>query len=245
MLILKIPALQRINNDHLGDFDMTFSDIFKTSFIEGFTSVDINLYTATFSMLVTSFLAFYIFIVYRVLTRKTFYSKSFNISLACIALITSGIILTIQSNIVVSLGMVGALSIVRFRTAVKEPMDLTFLFWAIAVGIICGVGLAEIAVIMSLILTAGIVVLNGLPVAKAPMILVINSCDIHGEQELTDIVGGYTRKYSIKSRNMTKDGLDLIIELRTGEGRTLLSDILSVKHVDSASLLTHDGELTF
>ncbi len=245
MLILKIPALQRINNDHLGDFDMTFSDIFKTSFIEGFTSVDINLYTATFSMLVTSFLAFYIFIVYRVLTRKTFYSKSFNISLACIALITSGIILTIQSNIVVSLGMVGALSIVRFRTAVKEPMDLTFLFWAIAVGIICGVGLAEIAVIMSLILTAGIVVLNGLPVAKAPMILVINSCDIHSEKELTDIVGGYTRKYSVKSRNMTKDGLDLIIELRTGEGRTLLSDILSVKHVVSASLLTHDGELTF
>jgi len=224
---------------------MTFSDIFKTSFIDGFTSVDINIYTATFSMLVTAFVAFYIFIVYRVLTRKTFYSKSFNISLACIALITSGIILTIQSNIVVSLGMVGALSIVRFRTAVKEPMDLTFLFWAIAAGIICGVGLAEIAIIMSIILTIGIVILNGLPVAKAPLILVVNSCDINSEEEIMEIVGRYASTHSIKSRNMTKTGLDMIVELRTGEGNLLLRDILDRNHVISASLTAHDGEVTF
>ena len=119
---------------------MNFSDIFKKSFLNGFTAADINIYTSMTAMLVASSIALYIFVVYRVLTRKTFYSKSFNISLACITLITTSIILTIQSSIVVSLGMVGALSIVRFRTAVKDPMDLTFLFWAIAVGISCGVG---------------------------------------------------------------------------------------------------------
>ena len=148
---------------------MSFSDIFKKSFLDGVSSKDINTYTAGTARMITCVLAPYIFVVYRVLTRKTFYSKSFNISLAGIALITSGIILTIQSSIVVSLGMVGALSIVRFRTAIKDPMDLMFLFWSIAVGIICGVGMAEIAIMLSIILTVGILVLNGLPVAKAPL----------------------------------------------------------------------------
>jgi hypothetical protein len=127
---------------------MSYSDLFKKSFLEGFAPADITTTTAAVAMLITCALALYIFVVYRVLTRKTFYSKSFNISLAGIALITCAIILTIQSSLVVSLGMVGALSIIRFRTAVKDPMDLMFLFWAIALGIICGVGLAEIAVML-------------------------------------------------------------------------------------------------
>ena len=113
---------------------MSFSDIFKRSFLEGFTSLDINIYTAASAMIITSIIACYIFIVYRLVTRKTFYSKTFNISIAVIAVITSAVIITIQSSIVVSLGMVGALSIVRFRTAVKDPMDLVFLFWSIVVG---------------------------------------------------------------------------------------------------------------
>ncbi|MCR4837943.1 MAG: DUF4956 domain-containing protein, partial [Eubacterium sp.] len=136
---------------------MSFSDIFRKSFLDGFTGADISVVTASSAMLITAFIGLYIFVVYRVLTRRTFYSKSFNISLAAVAVITAAIILTIQSSIVVSLGMVGALSIVRFRTAVKEPMDLVFLFWSIAAGIICGVGLAEIAVVLSLIITVGIV----------------------------------------------------------------------------------------
>ena len=224
---------------------MSFSKIFKQSFLDGFSSTDINAYTATTAMLITCLLAFYIFIVYRVLTRKTFYSKNFNISLAGIALVTSAIILTIQSSIVVSLGMVGALSIVRFRTAVKDPLDLMFLFWAIAVGIICGVGLAEIAIILSLIMTAGIVVLNGLPVAKAPLILVINASDLDAEEQIATVVAQYTKHFTVKSRNMTKSSLDLIIELRTGEGSKLVRAVLELPSVASASLLAHDGEVTF
>lgn len=224
---------------------MSFSKIFKQSFLDGFSSTDINAYTAATAMLITCLLAFYIFIVYRVLTRKTFYSKNFNISLAGIALVTSAIILTIQSSIVVSLGMVGALSIVRFRTAVKDPLDLMFLFWAIAVGIICGVGLAEIAIILSLIMTAGIVVLNGLPVAKAPLILVINASDLDAEAQIATVVAQYTKHFTVKSRNMTKSSLDLIIELRTGEGSKLVRAVLELPSVTSASLLAHDGEVTF
>lgn len=224
---------------------MSISDIFKKSFLVGFEAADINIYTATTAMLITCLLAFYIFLVYRVLTRKTFYSKNFNISLAGIALVTSGIILTIQSSLVVSLGMVGALSIVRFRTAVKDPMDLMFLFWSIAVGIICGVGMAEIAVILSIMMTVGIVLLNELPVAKAPQILVINASDLDAEESIMSVVKRYAKHPAVKSRNMTKTSLDLIIELRTGEGSKLIREVLELSSVASASLMAHDGEVTF
>ncbi len=224
---------------------MSCSDIFKRSFLEGFTSLDINIYTAASAMIITSIIACYIFIVYRLVTRKTFYSKTFNISIAVIAVITSAVIITIQSSIVVSLGMVGALSIVRFRTAVKDPMDLVFLFWSIVVGIICGVGMAETAILLSLIVTAGIVLLDKIPVAKAPMMLVVNSSNLDAEQKLLEIIKKYNIHNTVKSRNMTKESLDMIIELRTNAGSDLLKEVLSLDGVTSASLLSHDGEVTF
>ena len=224
---------------------MSFSDIFKRSFLEGFTSLDINIYTAASAMVITSVIAFYIFMVYRIVTRKTFYSKTFNISVAVIAVITSAVIITIQSSIVVSLGMVGALSIVRFRTAVKDPMDLVFLFWSIVVGIICGVGLAEIAVLLSIIVTVGIFLLERIPIAKAPMMLVVNSNDLDSEEKISDIVKKYNLHSTVKSRSMTRESLDLIIELRTNAGSEMLKEILALEGVSSASLLSHDGEVTF
>lgn len=224
---------------------MSFTEIFKKSFLEGFSSADINIYTATISMLITCGLALYIFIVYRILTKKTFYSKSFNISLAGVALITSAIILTIQSSIVVSLGMVGALSIVRFRTAVKDPLDLVFLFWAIAIGIICGVGLAEIAIILSVLLTFGILILNYIPLSKAPLMLIVNLSKADGEDIVLNIVKKHTKIYSIKSRNLTKTSLDLIIELRIKDGSELVKEIVAVDSTNNVSLMSHDGEVVF
>ena len=224
---------------------MTFTDIFKKSFLDGFSSADINIYTAASAMMITSIIALYIFVIYRVVTRKTFYSKTFNISLAVIAVITSAVIITIQSSIVVSLGMVGALSIVRFRTAVKDPMDLVFLFWAIVVGIICGVGMAEIAIIMSLLVTIGIVLLDRLPVARAPMLLVINSENTDAEAAVMETVRRYAKHGKIKSRNMTSGALDMVVELRTDAGSELLKEVLSIEGLRSASLLSHDGEVTF
>ena len=125
---------------------MNYGDIFKNSFINAFSINDVSGGETMVVLLCTCLVALYVFGVYRVVTRKTFYSKNFNISLAALAVITAIVILTVQSNIVLSLGMVGALSIVRFRTAIKDPMDLVFLFWAISVGIACGAGMLEIAV---------------------------------------------------------------------------------------------------
>lgn len=224
---------------------MNFKDIFKKSFLEGFAGSEITLTTIVVALAVASALAFYIFLVYRVMTRKTFYSKNFNISLAGITVITAALILTMQSSVVLSLGMVGALSIVRFRTAIKDPMDLMFLFWAIAVGIICGAGLAQIAVIVSIVLTLGVIALNALPVARAPMILVVNADDRNVEKAVTAAVEAYDKHYCVKSRNMTADSLDLIVELRTAKGAELVGEVMALEGITSASLLSHDGEVTF
>ncbi|CBK75187.1 hypothetical protein CIY_25770 [Butyrivibrio fibrisolvens 16/4] len=224
---------------------MTFSDIFKKSFLEGFDSRSINTYTAVVALLLACAIGLYIFLLYRVITRKTFYSKTFNISLVGISVITAAVIITIQSSIVVSLGMVGALSIVRFRTAIKDPMDLMFLFWSIVTGIICGVGLAEIAIILSVVLTLVVLLLDRLPVAKAPLMLVINASDLDAETKILDIVSKNSRSYTVKSRNMTKSSMDMIIELRTSEGPTILRNVMNLEDVLTASLLAHDGEVTF
>ena len=192
---------------------MGFKDVFKKSFLEGFTSMDITTGKIAATLIVTALLALYIFAIYRLVTRKVFYSKNFNISLAVMSLITSAIILAMQSNLVISLGMVGALSIVRFRTAIKDPMERAFLFWSISIGIICGAGLYEIALVTSVGVTVFILVLDMLPVGKAPMMLVVNSSEMNGEKAVLDVVGKYARYYKVKSRNLSKGRLDLVIEL--------------------------------
>ena len=224
---------------------MSFKDIFKKSFLEGFASTEITTITIVAALAIASALAFYIFLTYRVVTRKTFYSKNFNITLAGITVITCALILTMQSSVVLSLGMVGALSIVRFRTAVKDPMDLMFLFWSISVGIICGAGLAQVAIILSIVVTLGILILDQMPVAKAPMILVVNATELDVEKKVSEVVNEFDKHHHIKSRNMTANSLDLIIELRTADGGELIGQIMGLEGIQSAALLSHDGEVTF
>lgn len=224
---------------------MNFSDIFRKSFLEGYANTDINTATVVVTFAIVCALALYIFFVYRIITRKTFYSQAFNIALAGVSVITAAIVLTMQSSIIVSLGMVGALSIVRFRTAIKDPMDLMFLFWSISVGIICGAGFAEIAVILSVVITVGIVVLQWLPVAKAPMILIVNATDLNIEKDILEEVKKTTKHLKVKSRNLTANTLDMVIEMRMKEESELVQRIMKIKGVSSASLLSHDGEVTF
>ena len=224
---------------------MSFKDIFKKSFLEGYSGTEISTLTIVVALAIACAIALYIFLVYRVVTRKTFYSKSFNISLAGVTVITTAIILTMQSSVVLSLGMVGALSIVRFRTAIKDPMDLMFLFWAIGAGIICGAGLAQVAVIVSVVLTLGILILDRFPIAKAPMILVVNCNDPDAEAAVSAVVAQYAKHFNVKSRNMTDTTLDLVLELRTEQGSMLVRDITRLTNVISASLIAHDGEVTF
>ena len=224
---------------------MSFSDIFKKDFLASYTSGAISIPHIVGVLIITAAIACYIFMTYRLVTRKTFYSQNFNISLAVIAVITSAIILAVQSSIVISLGMVGALSIVRFRTAIKEPMDLCFLFWAIAAGICCGAHMAEVAVVLSAVLTILVLVLDRLPIGRAPMILVTNLEDSKEEPELLKKVGEYCRYYKVKSRNISPDRCNMVIEVRVKEEYELVQAVKGLKGVESVSLVSHDGEVTF
>lgn len=221
---------------------MNFGDIFQRTFIEGFSNADLGLMEKLLIFGLAATLGAYLFMVYRFVTKQVFYSRQFNVSLAVLPVIVAAIIVAIQSSIVISLGMVGALSIVRFRTAVKDPMDLTFLFWAISVGIICGAGLGETAVIASLVITVMILVFDNVRVVKAPMLLVMNLEGLAKEDEILKTVEDFCKYYKVKSRNLTKGKVHLIVELRTGDGKKLLEELEKKEGIFSMSLMEHTGE---
>ena len=214
-------------------------------FMSNYTSENIKVMQVLMVLVSACIIGSYIYVIYRLVTKKTFYSKSFNISLAVIAVVTSAIILAVQSSIVISLGMVGALSIVRFRTAVKEPMDLCFLFWSIAVGICCGARVMEIAIILSAILTILVVVLDSLPIGRAPMILILNLKDSVKEPEIIKVVKKYSKFYKVKSRNVSSVKCNLIVEVRVSDEYEMVQEISGMDGIASVSLVSHDGEVTF
>lgn len=224
---------------------MSYMDIFKKDFLSNYTSADLQVTHIAGVLAITCLLAIYIFIVYRLVTKKTFYSKNFNIAVAAIAVITAAIILAVQSSIVISLGMVGALSIVRFRTAIKEPMDLCFLFWSIAVGICCGAHVSELAVILSVVLTILIIVLDRVPLGRAPMILIVNIKDSSKEPEILRILEQFSGYHKVKSRNITEAYCNLIIEVRIKQEYELVQKVSGIDGVEKVSLIAHDGEVTF
>ena len=224
---------------------MSFTDLFKNSVVAGFTNADISLSKILVTLGITVVLALYIFAIYRLATKSVFYSKGFAISMAAISVITAAILIAMQSNLVISLGMVGALSIVRFRTAIKDPMDLLFLFWSIGVGIICGAGLYSVAIVGSLVVTVVLLVLSLTPVVRAPFLLVVNGEDEELEKAVLAAVEHHTRAYRVKSRNRSRGHMDLIVEVRVKEGGDLLREVAAIPSVEEASLLSHDGETTF
>lgn len=223
---------------------MSFKDIFKKSFLSQFNS-DLSTTSVVMALLITAIIAIYIFAVYRVVCRKAFYSRSFAISLPVIAMITASVIIAVQSSIVISLGMVGALSIVRFRTAVKDPMDLAFLFWSISVGIICGATLYEVAVEASILITIVMLCLHYVPNAKPALILLVNGTGADVQEAVKQVLEENTKWYQIKSRNVSASGMDMIVELKTKQEDTLAQKILAVPGVENATLMTHDGEVTY
>ena len=224
---------------------MNFVDVFKSSFLQGYTASDLDAKSIVVIGVVTALVAAYVFVTYRFVNRKAFYNKGFNTSLFALAVITAAIILTIQSNIVISLGMVGALSIVRFRTAIKDPMDLVFLFWSISVGIMCGARCFVLAIVTSIIVTLGILIAEWLPIAKASQILLVNSKNREDEKNILKEVKKYCSLYKVRARNITKDHLDMAIEVRTKEECELVNAIIGIENITSASLVAHDGEVTF
>ncbi len=224
---------------------MSFRDIIKKSVLESFTGSSITTTTVCVTLGITVILALYLFAVYYLSTRKTFYNKTFNVSLAAIAVITASIILAMQSNLAISLGMVGALSIVRFRTAVKDPKDLVFLFWSISIGIICGAGIYEIAVIASLIITIGLFALELTPVGNASGILVVNCGSLEQETQIMDIVKESCKRPSVRSRNASVAGVDFVIECRAKQPAGMLQKLQALDGVTGVALMEHDGEVNF
>ena len=185
--------------------------------------------------------AAYIYFVYRYITRTTFYDRNFNVSMAMVSVVTAGIILAMQTSLIISLGMVGALSIVRFRTAIKEPMDMLFLFWSIGTGIICGAGLYELVIIIALIVTFGILLLQIVPVSASPYLVVVNAKDKNVETDILATVKKYSPRYRIDSKNIRISGIDLIIEIRSKNAGELVDELSAIKGITSVSLLYHDA----
>ncbi len=223
---------------------MNFVDIFKSSFLREYSS-NLSTLSITFYMFLAACFGFYIFLVYRIMTRKCFYQKSFNISLWVLTVTIAGIIITISSNIVLSLGMVGALSIVRYRTAIKDPMDLVFLFWAIAEGIMCGAGMALLATLLALVITVGIFVLDKFPVLRAMKIMTINASSYGCEDTVMEILKTHCKVCNVKSRALSAGGLNLVVEFTSDREKECTDALMKVESVYSVTSLTHDGEVTF
>ena len=221
---------------------MNIQDVLKKSFLSQFDT-DISTLSLVTALFFAAALGVYIFIVYRTVCRKAFYSKSFAISMPVIAMITASIIITIQSNAVISLGMVGALSIVRFRTAVKDPMDLAFLFWSISIGIICGAALYEVAAVTSVLITIVMLALHFVPNVRPSLLLIINTSSPADLKDLQQILGMYASCHKIKSRNVNNSGMNLIVEVKTKQEDALLEAVRSVQSVTNATLMEHDGEV--
>ncbi len=220
---------------------MKFSDAIKKSVLEGFSYADLSTTKILTTLIITFAIAVYIFCIYKLVTKSAFYFKGFNISMAIISVVTAGIILAMQSSIVISLGMVGALSIVRFRTAIKDPMDLLFLFWSIGTGIICGAGLYKIAIILAVIVTVGMLLLDLFPIRFSPYLVIINADDKEKENDILAEVKSFGA-YRIRSKNITSKGMDMILEVKTVKEKELVDHLSELQGITSVSLLAHDGE---
>lgn len=224
---------------------MSIKDAIKKSVLQEFTDPAVTMGDIAAALGMAAVLALYIYLIYKLVTRSAFYSRDFNKSLAMLPVITAGILLAMQSSFVISLGSVGALSIVRFRNAVKDPMDLVFLFWSISIGIVCGAKLYALAILLSLVLTVLVFVLDLIPASKSPMLLVMNGSDASVEAALQPILKQQAKAAHVKSRNLTTAGIDLIVELRPNDPPALVQACAALPGVQSVSLLDHDGQIRY
>lgn len=224
---------------------MGFTDVIKNSVLEGFHAGDLSTVTLAVTLAMAVAMGLFIYAVYRMTAKGSFYNRDFNKSLATLPVITAGILLAMQSNLVISLGMVGALSIVRFRNAVKDPADLTFLFWSISMGIIVGAGLFELAILLSLAATVLILGLDLLPSFRAPCLLVVSGEKDMQESDLIRCVKSLCPRIRVRSRNISKRGMEWILEVSVKDGAELVTQVAAVSGVVSVNLMSHDGEVRF
>jgi len=220
---------------------MSFSDIFKSSFLENVTSVSIL--DIALSMVLAFGIGMFIFLIYKKTYAGVMYSSSFAVTLVAMTMITDFVILAVTSNVVLSLGMVGALSIVRFRTAIKEPMDIAFLFWSIAAGIVLAAGLLPLAVFGSVFIGVIILVFANRKDSSNPYIVVI-SCDGHdSEKKACEYLTAHTKKCTVKSKTARKGMVELNLEVRLVDDNTdFVNKLSDIEGVESAVLVSYNGD---
>ena len=222
---------------------MGITDVIKKSVLQGFTSGDMSTTEIMVTLGITFIIGLYIFFVYKMVSKTSLYDKSFHISMTLISVITAGIIVAMQSSIVISLGMVGALSIVRFRTAIKNPMDLLFLFWSIGTGIVCGAGMFEIAIMVALMTTIGMMILEYMPGNRKNYLLIVNGNSHLQEEEVLSAIKPYVKKCKVKTRNIKKIDCDFIFEVDTKQEKEVVEVLRKVENIEQLSLLHHEGEV--
>lgn len=222
---------------------MTFQDIFKKTFMEQFQTGTIGIGEVFVALMFSVIVALYVFFLYRFFIRKSMYNINMNLAIVGMTILTTAIILTIQSNLVLSLGMVGALSIVRYRTAVKDPMDLFFMFWAVANGIICGARQYILGIIVTVVVTIILFVLSQVPNTKAPYVLVVNGKSIGLEKVITEMLEETGCYYKVKSRNVSKNNCRFIVEVRLKDAEKLMESLSKLEEASEISLLTYEGDI--
>ncbi|MBD5552370.1 MAG: DUF4956 domain-containing protein [Lachnospiraceae bacterium] len=220
---------------------MTFNDIFKSGFLENVTAV--SLLDMVLALALAFGLGMFIYLVYKKTYQGVMYSSSFGVTLIALTMITTLVILAVTSNVVLSLGMVGALSIVRFRTAIKEPLDIAFLFWSIAVGIVLAAGMIPLAVIGSVIIGVILLVFVNRKSHCNPYIVVIQ-CDGHdSETAAKEYLDSMTERCVVKSKSAQKGSLELTVEVRLKSDNTDFINVLSeMPGVGSAVLVSYNGD---
>ena len=220
---------------------MTFQDIFKSSFLENIDSVSI------LDMVVALTLAFaiglFIFLIYKKTFAGVMYSSSFGVTLVALTMISTLVILAVTSNVVLSLGMVGALSIVRFRTAIKEPMDIAFLFWAIAAGIVLAAGLIPLAVVGSLFVGVVLLVFSRQKNGESPYILVVHCADQDVEGQVRALVEARVRRLNLKSKSVAPGQIELNYEVRLRDADTeFVNELGAMEGVGNVVLVSYNGD---
>ena len=220
---------------------MTFSDIFKSNFLENVTSVTI---LDMFLALGLSFaIGLFIFLIYKKTYAGVMYSSTFGVTLIAMTMVSTFVILAVTSNVVLSLGMVGALSIVRFRTAIKEPLDIAFLFWSIAAGIVLAAGMIPLAVIGSIIIGIIILVFANRKSHVNPYIVVLQCEDQESEQKATAFLQEHTSRLNVKSKNVQKGAIELNLEIRLKDATTdFMNELADLAGVRSAVLVSYNGD---
>lgn len=220
---------------------MTFNDIFKSNFLDNINSI--NLFDMILAMVLAFGIGLFIFFIYKKTFSGVMYSSSFAVTLVALTMITTLVILAVTSNVVLSLGMVGALSIVRFRTAIKEPLDIAFLFWSIAVGIVLAAGMIPLAVIGSMIIGIFLLLFANRKTYVNPYIIVINCADHESETNALDFLKKHVKRVVVKSKTARKGSVELNLEIRMNDENTDFINTLSeMKGINSAVLVSYNGD---